>query len=85
MTLYILNLLDLLTTAIALELGGVEMNPAANYLIGVHPMLYVFCKVVVVGALILFLVWKGSRKAINILAWTHAAVVAWNIYIILIL
>lgn len=85
MVLYLLNLLDLLTTAMALDLGGVELNPVANFLIGVHPMLYVFCKVVVVGLLILFLEWMDSRKAIRFLSWLHAAVVVWNVYIIYLL
>lgn len=85
MILYILNLLDLLTTAIALDMGGVEMNPLANWLIGVHPMLFVFCKIVVVGALILLLVWKENWKALWFLFMLHVAVVANNIYIIFLL
>ena len=85
MILYILNLLDLLTTAVALDLGGIELNPVADFLIGVHPMLFVFAKVVVVGLLVLFLEWRDSRKAIKFLCWLHAAVVAWNCFIIYLL
>lgn len=85
MVLYLLNLLDLLTTAIALDMGGVERNPVANFLIGVHPMLFIFCKVVVVGLMVLVLMWTDSRKAIRFLSWIHAAVVAWNVYIIYLL
>ena len=68
MLCYILNLLDLLTTAVALDLGGIERNPVAA-----------------VGLLIAYLEWKGSRRVIRFLCWLHAAVVAWNCYVIYLL
>ena len=85
MILYILNFLDLLTTAIVLGMGGIELNPVADFLIGVHPMLYVFCKLVVGGWLILVLILTESRKSIRILCWFYAAVVAWNLFVICLL
>ena len=46
MTLYILNLFDLVSTLLALSHGAVEMNPIAALLQELHPALFPFVKIV---------------------------------------
>ena len=55
MTVYILNLLDMAITLHALEHGARELNPIVNWMIGVHPLLFVFSKVVLVGVVLWWL------------------------------
>jgi hypothetical protein len=71
MTLYLLNLSDLLFTLHATSHGGVELNPLMSNI----PFM-VFYKTIVMGALIWWL-----RKRINLLPLTivFAVVNAWHI------
>jgi hypothetical protein len=71
MTLYLLNLADLLFTIHAISHGGVELNPLMSNI----PFM-VFYKTIVMGALIWWL-----RKRINLLPLTivFAVVNAWHI------
>lgn len=72
MTLYLLNLADLLFTLHAIRHGGVELNPLMRCI----PFM-VFYKTIVMGALIWWL-----RKRINLLPLTavFAVVNVWHIY-----
>lgn len=45
---YILNIIDLITTLYALQHGGIELNPIMAFVIGVHPLLFVFVKAILV-------------------------------------
>lgn len=46
MALYLLNLLDLVSTLLALSWGAVEMNPIVAFLMGIHPALFPLVKIV---------------------------------------
>ena len=72
MTLYLLNLADLLFTLHAIRHGGVELNPLMQNI----PFM-IFYKTVIIG----FLCW-WLRKRINLLPLTvvFAVVNLWHIY-----
>lgn len=44
------NVIDVLTTLIAItHLGGTELNPLVNFLLGVHPAIWVIWKALGIG------------------------------------
>ena len=76
MTLYLLNILDLLFTLHAVNNGGVELNPAMRCV----PFM-VFYKTIVVGVLCWWL--RSETTAMRLLTAVYAAVNAWHLYNIL--
>lgn len=88
MTAYILNILDLALTLYALQLGAVELNPIMNFVIGIHPLLFLFVKTVPAYLLCRWLEnnarkTKAARVRFNIITIIYAAVVANNLIVIL--
>lgn len=82
MTLYLLNLSDLVTTLVGLACGMVEMNPLVRVILGVHPALFPLVKIAVFP-LCFWLERKAktyrlARYGYKIAVWYYAAVVAWN-------
>lgn len=63
MTLYLLNILDLIFTLYALSHGGVELNPISRAMLELHPMFYATYKAVVVGLLCWWLSTRYERIA----------------------
>lgn len=87
MLLYVLNLIDLLTTQAALALGAWELNPIAAWLQELHPALYPFVKIVPT----FFLCWwleqnatgnPPARKRLHAIEAIAAAVAANNCFVI---
>ena len=84
MTIYILNLLDMAITLHALEHGARELNPIVNWMIGVHPLLFVFSKVVLVGVVLWWLNRESqteplARWGLKFLTGLYGLVVLWHI------
>lgn len=84
MILYILNIVDLISTLVALSCGLVEINPIMNLIIRIHPALFLFVKIVPAY----FLCWwlrenakknKSARNRYIIINCIFAMVVVWNI------
>ena len=71
----ILNIVDYLTTMLALGQGGIEGNPIADYFVGNNALHYY--KLVGVGFLCIFLVYVAKRNlknqlsVIRVLWWTN--------------
>ena len=82
MTLYILNLLDLMFTLHAVNNGGVELNPVSASMIALHPMCYAAYKIVVCGLLIWWLSTRSERIAVKgmwIATVVYAIIDVWHI------
>lgn len=81
MTLYTLNILDLLFTLYAVSHGGVELNP-----IMANPTIMVLYKTIVVGALCWWLSTRSERIAVKGVLYatvSYAIVDGWHLYNIL--
>ena len=83
MTAYILNLLDMAFTLHALEHGARELNQFVNWMIGVHPWLFVFSKVVVAGAALWIMkrvsrTLPFARKVLVFITALYGLVVLWH-------
>jgi hypothetical protein len=84
MTAYILNLLDMAFALHALKHGGRELNPIVNWMIGVHPLLFVFCKVVAAGVLLWWLNRESqteplARWGLKFLAGLYWLLILWHL------
>lgn len=76
MTLYLLNLADLISTLYALSLGAVEMNPIMNFAISVHPVVFTLVKL---SAFPLCLWLKRNSNAYPFVTAVFAVTVGWNL------
>ena len=71
----ILNIVDYLTTMLALGQGGIEGNPISDYFVGNNALHYY--KLVGVGLLCIFLIYvakknlKNQLSVIRVLWWTN--------------
>ena len=88
MIAYILNLLDLALTLFILRTGGAEGNPAVSVMLAAHPLLFPFVKIVVAGAMCLWLHNKAQTYAaalwgLRAITAYYGAVCLWNIIIII--
>ena len=82
MIVYNQNILDLFLTLYAVSHGGAELNPVANAMIALHPLVYAFYKVAVCGVLCWWLSRRDepiARYGLWALAVVFAAVDAWHI------
>ena len=84
MTIYILNRLDMAITLHALEHGARELNPIVDWMIGVHPLLFVFSKVVLVGVVLWWLNRESqteplARWGLKFLAALYGLAAMWHI------
>jgi uncharacterized protein DUF5658 len=78
----LLQMLDLLTTRMALGMGAGEQNPLVSQIMSVAPAYGLFIsKLVVVGIAVLG-VWMEKSKGIRVANLAFAGVVAWNLTII---
>jgi hypothetical protein len=86
MIAYILNLLDMIITLYVLNHGATELNPIANNLIILHPLLFIFYKTVVVGAFCWFLSYRkrcGNTKldliGLDLCQLVYFLIVLWHV------
>jgi hypothetical protein len=77
---YLLNLIDIITTLYALDRGAVELNPIMAAVIGVHPLLFVFVKAVLVIPIFIRLE-KASRFVYYVVTVLFAIVVMNNLIV----
>ena len=78
MILYILNLIDLVSTLCALSHGAVELNPLMQCV----PIMIIY-KVVVVGALVRWMSERSepiARYGLWVITAVYGAVVLWHIF-----
>lgn len=53
---YILNLFDLVCTYYFINQGGSELNPVVRWMMATNPLLYPFCKIVLMGLMLYYVV-----------------------------
>lgn len=75
MTLYLLNLADLISTLYALSIGAVEMNPIMNFAISVHPVVFTAIKLLVFP----LCWWLRDKQSYPYMVGAFGATVWWNI------
>lgn len=81
MTLYLLNILDLLTTLYALSLGLVELNPIMDFAIFLHPAVFAVIKI----AAYPLCRWLKDKESYPYIVGAFGATVWWNIVNILLI
>jgi uncharacterized protein DUF5658 len=78
----LLQLMDVATTIVALNLGAAEQNPVIGRLIALGPIPgLIMSKLVVIGLAALFLTW-GKTRALRLANIAFGVVVTWNLTII---
>lgn len=75
MILYILNLADLITTAMGSWMGLSELNPLVGGLIATAPALYVVIKI----SIFPLCLWLRHKKSYLLAVGAYGATVVWNI------
>ena len=90
MTAYILNLFDLIFTYYALRHGAYEYNPFMRYVMGIHPLAFPFCKIVLAGVLCWYLEYMAKRNEMArvgryIATGVYLAVDMWHIVNVILL
>lgn len=84
MTLYLLNLCDLISTLVGFRVGLEEINPIINALIRIHPALFPLVKIVVAYPLCMRIARAATKTRLDwgvyaALVVVQAAVVGANI------
>ena len=84
MTLYLLNLCDLISTLVGFRVGLEEINPIINALIRIHPALFPLVKIVVAFPLCLRIARAAKKTRVDWFVYAglvvvQAAVVGWNV------
>jgi len=78
-----LQLLDLMTTVLAFQLGGQELNPMLRWLMQVGPVTGVTLGKVGACALAGFCVWLKKGHVVRWTNYWFAALVVWNLTMLL--
>lgn len=78
-----LQLLDLMTTVLAFQLGGQEINPFIRWLMQIGPVQGVTLGKVGACALAGYCVWKNKGHVVRWTNYWFAALVVWNLTMIL--
>ncbi|MCS7315283.1 MAG: DUF5658 family protein [Bryobacterales bacterium] len=78
-----LQLLDLMTTVLALQLGGREVNPLIRWLMQIGPVQGLTLAKVAACVLAGYCVWKNKARVIRWTNYWFAALIVWNLTMIL--
>jgi hypothetical protein len=78
-----LQLLDALTTLLGFRAGLVEASPFVRLLVHVGPLAGLLADKAFAVLLAIFCVWSGRSRLIRWINYWYAALVAWNIVLIL--
>lgn len=84
----LLNIVDIVSTLYLLSIGGTEMNPVMDYLLSVHPGLFVGVKLVAISAGLVFLHWgaekghKVARYGLGVITLGYLALAFWHAYLL---
>ena len=78
-----LQLLDFMTTIIGLKVGVQEFSPFIRLLMRWDPTIGVAISKLIAGLLGGICLWRGKIRVIKWINYAFAALVAWNLYIIL--
>jgi hypothetical protein len=79
-----LQLLDFLTTLVGLRLGLSEASPFIHWLMKLGPAAGLFASKVLAVALGFLCVWLNKRRLLHAINYWYAALVLWNLCIILV-
>jgi len=77
-----LQLLDVLTTLIGFEKGLTEASPFVRFLVQFGPMTGLFASKAIAIMLAGFCVWSGRYQVIRYINYWYAALVLWNVALI---
>ena len=77
-----LQLLDVLTTLIGFEKGLTEASPFVRFLVQFGPMTGLFVSKAIAIVLAGFCVWSGRHQVIRYINYWYAALVLWNVALI---
>jgi len=78
-----LQMLDVLTTWLGFRMGLGEASPFVRFLISFGPMTGLLASKLVALALGGFCVWSGRYQVIRLINYWYAALVVWNLALIL--
>lgn len=60
--LLVFNIIDAVSTSVLIELDlGREVNPLMDYLLEIHPLLFVFVKMFLIMALCMHIIFEGAK------------------------
>ncbi len=76
-----LQLLDLLTTVLAILNGGAEANPLISWSIHLHGVYGLVAAKAVVAVLALYCAWSGRQRLLQRVTWLYAVIVVWNVLV----
>jgi hypothetical protein len=77
-----LQLLDALTTFLGFRAGLTEASPFVGMLVRVGPLTGLLADKVVAVLLAVFCIWSGRARMIQWINYWYAALVTWNIFLI---
>jgi len=80
-----LQLLDLMTTLVGFKLGAQEASPFIRWLLAAGPATGVIASKLVAVLLAGFCVWRQKHHLVRWINYWYAALVVWNLCIILVL
>ena len=79
----LLQLLDFLTTVLAMQFGGRELNPLIRHFMDVGAVTgLVVAKVAVIG-IASFVLWLQRRRVVLIANYFYAGLIVWNLVVLL--
>jgi hypothetical protein len=78
-----LQLLDFLTTLLGFKLGATEVSPFVRYLVHLGPVAGVAASKVMALLIAGLCLWLGRAHVVRWVCYWYAALVVWNIWIIL--
>ena len=78
-----LQILDFLTTLVGFKLGAAEMSPFVRFLIHLGPIAGVAASKVMALAVAGLCIWLGKTRLLRWVSYWYAALVVWNICMIL--
>ncbi len=78
-----LQVLDFLTTLLGFRVGAVEASPFIRLLMHAGPMVGVFLSKLLALTLAAFCLYFRKRHLVNWVTWWYAALVIWNLLVIL--
>jgi hypothetical protein len=77
-----LQLLDVLTTLLGFRLGLAEGSPFIQFLMRLGPIAGLLGSKLVAIALGVFCIWSGRSKVVRLINYWYAALVVWNLALI---
>jgi len=80
---FLLQILDFMTTLVGLQMGGSELNPFINWLMGFDAVMGLTAVKLLGVAMAGFCVWRKRLRVIGWVNYYFAGLVIWNLFNIL--